>query len=902
MGASFVAHVPFLLCFFATTFSFILKAESNVSCNEKDKQALLNFKQGLSDPFGVLSSWSNQEDCSTWDGVVYHNKTGRVTELHLNYCGLGGEISGSLLQLEHLNYLDSSGNDFNHTPIPTFLGSMASLTHLDLRWSNFSGHIPHQLGHLSNLRYLDLAGNYHLYADNFHWMSNLSSIQYLDLSNSRHQSEIGWLQIMSSFPSLSTLFASDCELVNLNPPLRFVNFTSLQYLDLSDNLFSHEIPNWFSNLTTSLLHLHLSGNSLRGEIPPSIFNSLKLESLYLASNKLTGKIPESLGQLKHLTYLHMYGNSFSGPIPSSIGNLSYLEALWLSDNQLNGTIPKTLGLLSNLEDLYVQNNFLSGTVDEEHFTKLSKLQYLDISHTHLFFNVKSNWVPPFQLTDITMSSCKIGPNFPTWLKTQRSITNLHMSNTEISDKAPGWFWNWTSNIVTIDLSNNQIEGDVSEIVLNSSFINLRSNHFKGQMPQLSTNVKELHMANNSIFGPISSFMCQKKNRKNQLMVLDVSNNLLTGALPHCWKYWQSLTHLDLGSNDISGRIPYSIGSLVALQSLHLQNNRISGDIPSSLKKCSNLSLLDIGENPLSVAIPPWIGEMTSLTILRLSSNGFKGHIPLQICQLSSLIVLDLANNSLWGHIPNCLKNISAMTIPTPRLEAQNPYFILYRGIYLENLKLVPKGIELEYEKNLGFVKMIDLSSNNLSGSIPSEILVLSELCFLNLSRNQLIGKIPEKIGIMKKLESIDLSQNHLSGEIPLSLSSLTFLSHLNLSYNNLSGKIPLGNQLLTFDALSYIGNRQLCGNPLPRNCTIGEESQNRTPIGKTEEDFNNSNFYIGMGVGFAVGFWAVCGVLFFNKTWRHAYFTFFDDMKDWVYLTTVLNVNWMLEKLRRCHL
>ena len=81
-----------------------------------------------------------------------------------------------------------------------------------------------------------------------------------------------------------------------------------------------------------------------------------------------------------------------------------------------------------------------------------------------------------------------------------------------------------------------------------------------------------------------------------------------------------------------------------------------------------------------------------------------------------------------------------------------PYICPYIYVsYVENVQLVPKGKEMEYKENLKLVRLIDLSSNNLSGSIPIEISDLSELCFLNLSRNHLMGKIPEKIGSMKEL-------------------------------------------------------------------------------------------------------------------------------------------------------
>ncbi|GLT39865.1 hypothetical protein SLA2020_140320 [Shorea laevis] len=49
-------------------------AISDAACHENEKQALLAFKQDLTDPANRLTSWTADRDCCNWAGVVCHNR------------------------------------------------------------------------------------------------------------------------------------------------------------------------------------------------------------------------------------------------------------------------------------------------------------------------------------------------------------------------------------------------------------------------------------------------------------------------------------------------------------------------------------------------------------------------------------------------------------------------------------------------------------------------------------------------------------------------------------------------------------------------------------------------------------------------------------------------------------
>jgi Leucine-rich repeat (LRR) protein len=79
---------------------------------------------------------------------------------------------------------------------------------------------------------------------------------------------------------------------------------------------------------------------------------------------------------------------------------------------------------------------------------------------------------------------------------------------------------------------------------------------------------------------------------------------------------------------------------------------------------------------------------------------------------------------------------------------------------------------------------LNVSYNNLTGALPSQIGKLKNLKILNASNNEMTG-VPAEVGQLTNLEILDLSNNKLTG-LPNELANLKNLKTLNLSGNQYS--------------------------------------------------------------------------------------------------------------------
>lgn len=117
----------------------------------------------------------------------------------------------------------------------------------------------------------------------------------------------------------------------------------------------------------------------------------------------------------------------------------------------------------------------------------------------------------------------------------------------------------------------------------------------------------------------------------------------------------TITHLDqlrilsLKNNSLSGPIPAGLSRLVNLKTLLLDHNSFSGVFPLSLLTLHRLVILDLSYNNLTASIPEEINSLDRLTFLRLDSNRFNGSVP--PLNQTSLVVFNVSSNNLAGPVP-----------------------------------------------------------------------------------------------------------------------------------------------------------------------------------------------------------------------------------------------------------
>ncbi|GLT51191.1 hypothetical protein SLA2020_246190 [Shorea laevis] len=229
----------------------------------------------------------------------------------------------------------------------------------------------------------------------------------------------------------------------------------------------------------------------------------------------------------------------------------------------------------------------------------------------------------------------------------------------------------------------------------------------------------------------------------------------------------------------------------------------------------NLVCLNLSHQGLDGSIPPQIGDLTRLEHLNLSNNHLTGTLPSSLGNLTQLRMLDVSFNYINSISPKfrSLKNLVSLNLTRNNLNASTAP-IIGLATNLSHLELASNPLFCSIPSeiwNLKSLVALDMSDCSLNGQIPPSLGLLSKLSILNLHSNNLGGSIPQNLGSLHNLRELNLRKNKITGRIPSSLSHLSNLQYLDLGSNNLQGFIPSKIGIMTYLSWLNLGTNNFTG-------------------------------------------------------------------------------------------
>ncbi|KAL6841665.1 hypothetical protein ACP4OV_028494 [Aristida adscensionis] len=513
----------------------------------------------------------------------------------------------------------------------------------------------------------------------------------------------------------------------------------------------------------NLTRLDLSFNNLTGAFPAAaVYPCAQLRFLDLSNNGLSGPLPADIDRLSRaMEHLNLSTNSLAGAVPAAVAKLTALKSLLLDLNHFTGAYPAAeISELAGLQQLTLAGNPFAPAPVPREFAKLTNLTYLWMSGMNLTGEIPEEFSRLTELTLISMASNQLTGSIPAWVWKHRKLERLYLFDNRLSGELPRDIT--AANLVEIDLSINQLTGEIPEAVgtlKNLSLLFLYKNQLTGEIPAsigLLTQLTDIRLFNNRLSGELPPELGLHAPLGN----LEVCNNNLSGPLRETLCAKGKLYDIVAFNNSFSGELPANLGDCVELNNLMLYNNRLSGEFPEKIWSFRKLTTVMISNNSFTGTLPAEISF--NISRIEMGDNMFSGFFPKSG---TGLLVFKAENNQLTGELPSDMSKFSKLlTFSAP--------------------------------------------GNRINGSIPASIKLLQKLNSLDLSSNRISGVIPPgSFGELTTLTALDLSNNELTGSIPSDIRD--GVNSLNLSSNHLTGEVPALLQSAAYDR-SFLGNPGLC--------------------------------------------------------------------------------------------
>uniref|UniRef100_A0A2K2B0J8 Leucine-rich repeat-containing N-terminal plant-type domain-containing protein n=1 Tax=Populus trichocarpa TaxID=3694 RepID=A0A2K2B0J8_POPTR len=633
--------------------------------------------------------------------------------LSVGECDLHGTLPAQgWCELKNLKQLDLARNNFGGA-LPDCLGNLSSLQLLDVSENQFTGNIVSgPLTNLVSLEFLSLSNNLFEVPTSMKPFMNHSSLKFFSSENNRLVTEpAAFDNLIPKFQLVFLSLLKTTEALNVHIPDFLYYQYDLRVLDLSHNNITGMFPSWLLKNNTRMEQLDLSDNSFVGTLQLPDHPYPNMTKLDISNNNMNSQIPKDICLiLPNLESLRMVKNGFTGCIPSCLGNISSLSVLDLSNNQLSTV---KLELLTTLMFLKLSNNNLGGQIPISVFNS-STLEFLYLNGNNFCGQI------------LYLS-----------LYEQKMWFVLDLSNNQFSGMLPRWFVNSTV-LEAIDLSKNHFKGPIPRDFFckfdHLEYLDLSENNLSGYIPSCFSppQITHLHLSKNRLSGPLTYGFYNSSS----LVTMDLQDNSFTDSIPNWIGNLSSLSVLLLRANHFDEQ----------LSILDVSQNQLSGPLPSCLgnltfKESSQKAILDFVIFDISRSIektyyetmgPPlvdsvYLGKGFGLNLIeeviefttKKMSYGYKGKV------LNYMSGIDLSNNNFVGAIPPEFGNLSE---------------ILSLNLSHNNLTgSIPATFS-----NLKQIESLDLSYNNLNGVIPPQLTEITTLEVFSVAHNNLSGKTPER--------------------------------------------------------------------------------------------------------------------------------------------------------------